>query len=357
MHGVMQFDNEPFPAIQSEGNSKVCEATIDKITADHIPEWDDIVAVDRKQCSYPVLEDKISDWDALKAANRRSKLPPILGDQVDQNEGTLSCSRSMSASQIRRLEGVLERYEVTVADVEQLAVLQDYKIVMICDDSSSMRNCSVPPQWQRIGDPAPSRWDELCCTVKLMIDISSCFASSGIDVHFLNRDPVLGVSQGDNPKLRRSFGRLPDGNTPLVAKLQQVCADFEEDRNVLLVVATDGLPSEGSESFSNFLKSAFSKEATKANLKMQIMACTDEDDTLAWLNEIDAQWSQVDVTDDYYSELQEVVRAGRVRRFRRSDWVVKSLLGPILPEFDLIDEKRKKKETLKRVTSGCCVVS
>eukprot|EP00756_Hemistasia_phaeocysticola_P016187 Hpha_TRINITY_DN15461_c2_g1::TRINITY_DN15461_c2_g1_i1::g.173695::m.173695 len=307
----------------------------------------------------------ISDWCNLMAENRRPS-SCVLTPKIEPPGADDVLSRSLDESNKSRLQNLLERFNVTVADVGELAALQGFEIVVVCDDSGSMRNCAIPPQLRRIGDPAPSRWDELRSTVELVVDLGSCFCPSGIDVHFLNRDSVLGVTKSDDPKLARSFRRQPTGDTPLVGTLQRVCAEFEEQRDVLLIVATDGLPTEGCASFSHFLGRVFAREATKAKLRMQIMACTDDEEALAWLNEVDAKWEQVDVTDDYQSELQEVLRAGRLRSFRRSDWVVKALLGPVLPEFDAMDEKKRKKKKGKKRAKGsvisnygscCCVIS
>ena len=73
-------------------------------------------------------------------------------------------------------------------------------------------------------------------------------------------------------------------------------------------------------------------------LKIQIMACTDDEVEMAWLNLLDCELPGVDVTDDYYAELQEVMRAGRVRKFTRGDWCLKAMLGPVLRRFDNLDE-------------------
>jgi len=60
------------------------------------------------------------------------------------------------------------------------------------------------------------------------------------------------------------------------------------------------------------------------------------------MNELDEKITEVDGTDDYYSERQEVLRAGKAKRFTGGDWLIKALLGPICTKFDAWDEGHGK---------------
>jgi len=73
-------------------------------------------------------------------------------------------------------------------------------------------------------------------------------------------------------------------------------------------------------------------------VRFQIMACTGDEKEVAWLNEFDEAFDEVDVTDDYESEKEEVLRAGRVQSFSRGDWIMKALLGPVVKSYDAADE-------------------
>jgi len=68
------------------------------------------------------------------------------------------------------------------------------------------------------------------------------------------------------------------------------------------------------------------------------MACTDDEASVGWLNDLDERFTEVDVTDDYYSEREEVLRARKVAKFTRGDWLIKALLGPVSAKFDAWDE-------------------
>jgi hypothetical protein len=46
----------------------------------------------------------------------------------------------------------------------------------------------------------------------------------------------------------------------------------------------------------------------------------------------------VDVTDDYDTERKQVLRAGRIHKFSRDDYVLKALVGAASPKIDSQDE-------------------
>ncbi|CAK9094818.1 Uncharacterized protein SCF082_LOCUS44553 [Durusdinium trenchii] len=83
--------------------------------------------------------------------------------------------------------------------------------------------------------------------------------------------------------------------------------------------------------------------AQRDELRVQIMACTADEDAVGYLNDIDERFRNVDVTDDYYSEMLEVIKKARTRsQFTRGDWLMKAMLGPISAKFDAWDETGKK---------------
>lgn len=68
------------------------------------------------------------------------------------------------------------------------------------------------------------------------------------------------------------------------------------------------------------------------------MACTDDEESMAYLNEADRNINQLDVCDDYLSERKEVLAAqGPNYHFTRGDYVTKAMLGAIDPFFDNLD--------------------
>ncbi len=72
-----------------------------------------------------------------------------------------------------------------------------------------------------------------------------------------------------------------------------------------------------------------------------IVACTDDDACVEYLNKWDRELTNLDVVDDFRSERKEVRDAkGASFPFSFGDYVVKSLIGSIDPELDDMDEKK-----------------
>merc|ERR1740129_1648614 len=156
-------------------------------------------------------------------------------------------------------------------------------MVVIADDSGSMNYAAEPLNMRRLGQVAKSRGVELCQTVSQIVEIASCFDDSGVDVFFLNRQPVLGVREASDPNFRAAFESAPAGSTPLTEVLQRVAKKCGEEQNTLLFILTDGLPNGG---MNPFVKAV--EDIIQGNrVKIQIMACTAETSEIGWLNELD----------------------------------------------------------------------
>eukprot|EP00755_Sulcionema_specki_P039662 Sspe_Gene.113231::Locus_97198_Transcript_1_1_Confidence_1.000_Length_511::g.113231::m.113231 len=169
----------------------------------------------------------------------------------------------------------------------------------------------------------PTRWDELKTTVQMIIEIAVCFDSDGIDIYFLNRPPLRNISSADDPRLQAAFAHPPQGTTPLTNAVRAIVAEKSGcEKPVLMVIATDGVPDGGPQYFMKTVTDIIHRRITSGIFKFQIMACTEDDSSVAWLNEFDEAFAEVDVTDDYWSERKEVLRTGRYKEFRRSDWII-----------------------------------
>ena len=247
----------------------------------------------------------------------------------------------MAAPSMDTLNAVLQRHNISIADANDLVLLQGYDIVFIADDSGSMQLSSVPQNQRKLGQSEPSRWDELKGTVQMIVEIATCFDPDGVDIFFLNRPSIHGIRSRDDPALAQAFASPPFGGTPLTEMLQSVLqkCSANTERPVLVMIATDGEPNGGPHRFMQVIRDAIARRTTQTKFKFQILACTDDDDAVGWLNKFDQEFAEVDVTDDYHSEKQEVLRAEKCRQFQRGDWVIKALLGPISSKFDGWDEK------------------
>lgn len=189
-----------------------------------------------------------------------------------------------------------------------------------------------------------TRWQELRETVESVIEIACCFDEDGVDVFFLNRPPVLNVTS--KSQLNATFSNPPRGYTPLCQALRDTVQKKMDhlkgdEKKLLIIVCTDGQPTdrEGRSDSSNF-RSLLENVVSRPDREIRVgfLACTDDDDVMRWLNSMDEEVRHVDVTDDFYSEREEVLRAGRVRSFNRNDWLIKMLLGAADDKWDKLDE-------------------
>lgn len=254
---------------------------------------------------------------------------------------------------LQKLQQVLDRFEVSIAEANDLVALQDYEIILIVDDSGSMSLPAAPASQRTLSSAGPAtRWDELKTTVALIVDIATCFDPSGLDFFFLNRGYLQGIRSSQDPQFLSAFASGPRGSTPLTESLRMVANEYRGEKPVLLFILTDGEPNGGAKAFEKELKKLVTKKTTDRTFKVQIMACTGDDDAVGYLNDIDEKFGKVDVTDDYYSEMQEVLKkTRRVNRFTRGDWCMKAMLGPISTKFDAWDEPGGK--AAKRCRRHC----
>ena len=256
---------------------------------------------------------------------------------------------SPADARMARLAALASAHEIRGDWVTRLRRLEDFDIVAICDDSGSMATAVTGGAGGGGGGPfAPrqTRWTELRHTMSLVVDLAAALSDRGVDVHFLNRPPVLGVRAAC--EIQVAFDHAPPaGFTPLSRALSGVLGARARERPLLLLIATDGQPTDdgGNVDIPRFIATLKSKAP---NVFVQIMACTDDDASIAYLAAVDRDVPRVDVTDDFVSERAEILRAqGRNFHFTFGDYVVKALLGPVDPMFDQLDHAE----------GGCCAIA
>lgn len=233
-----------------------------------------------------------------------------------------------------QLQNVIAMYEIKNYDANELAKIEGVDIVFLCDDSGSMRS--------RVQTTGKTRWDELRETCATVIEIATVFDQDGVDVYFLNRPPIKNCLSRD-PRLQQCFAHPPSGYTPLSQALHTIMMENAvagKTKKLLIMIATDGCPTdnEGNVDMNGFRSVVQRSTGCVSRMVcIQFLACSDNDDDVAWLNRMDKEIKNVDVTDDYESEKQEVLRTGRFHQFSKGDYVVKALLGGIDPSYDARD--------------------
>eukprot|EP00697_Spironema_sp_BW2_P009053 gnl/Spiro4/2382_TR1148_c0_g1_i1.p1 gnl/Spiro4/2382_TR1148_c0_g1~~gnl/Spiro4/2382_TR1148_c0_g1_i1.p1 ORF type:complete len:295 (-),score=77.81 gnl/Spiro4/2382_TR1148_c0_g1_i1:229-1080(-) len=247
-------------------------------------------------------------------------------------------------ARLAQFRALIARHEISDLFAAKLRQLEGYKIVAILDDSGSM-NTPVDVSATDPYAPSRTRWTELQQTASAVIEIGGLLDRDGVDVYFLNREPVRNCTPFNMSGLVTQFSYPPAGYTPICRVFRQVLADHARtlvERKLLILLATDGTPTDDRGNsdyvnFENFLKNRSQPD----RIPVSIMACTDEDEVMTYLNHLDDTCPSVDVCDDYVSERREVLLAqGNSFRFSRGDWIVKILLGSIDPALDQLDSRR-----------------
>ena len=118
-----------------------------------------------------------------------------------------------------------------------------------------------------------TRWDELRNTASLLVQLASALDPAGaVDVYFLNRPPLLGVQ--DASQLQGTFATPPNGFTPLAARFAEIVQAKAHDlaeRKLLLVIATDGQPTDthGNVRIPEFMGTLMNKPQNMCVLRAQ----------------------------------------------------------------------------------------
>ncbi|UJR27722.1 hypothetical protein I4U23_008999 [Adineta vaga] len=231
------------------------------------------------------------------------------------------------------IERFAQYYEIDSKLVSRIQMLEDYDLVILCDDSGSM---NTP-----IHGTTTNRWDECRQMVHVIVDVFSAFDPNGVDVYFLNRSPMLKVK--DTKKVHELFEKPPNGLTPMVAALRAIIQAKNMDKtgrkNILILIATDGVPTNPKGELDVAELEKVMRNERSSTTFVTFLACTDELEALDYLNDWDRTMDRVDVVDDYRSELAQIrEKRGPNTKFSFGDYLIKALIGSIDPKMDALDE-------------------
>ena len=183
----------------------------------------------------------------------------------------------LSATRLTRFQAICSQYEISDYFASRLRSLERFDVVLLCDDSGSMRTPVAAPS---AFAPSVTRWDELKQSVTILASIAACMDDDGIDVHFLNRQPMLAVR--DATVIGPAFEPPPSGFTPIAAALQRilqqraVSAPTGDCKQLLVVIFTDGEPTDDHGNV-NLAQLQNVLNARQTHVYTTFVACTDED--------------------------------------------------------------------------------
>ena len=249
-------------------------------------------------------------------------------------------------TRLAKFDSLIRKHEINPDYAIKLRQLEGFEIVIICDDSGSMNTPVTNPSIKDHND-LPSRWDELKKTVKTIVDIAGVLDKTGVDVYFLNRPGVKNVTEF--AMLEPYFATDPEGYTPIVQVFTQVLNDMKQilsEKKLLIILATDGEPTtpSGQTSSGGVTEKAKFYNLLKGRQPIDriyttILACTDDDSVISYLQNWDTTIPNLDVVDDFHTVKNNVIKKqGQTYNFTFGDYVVKTLLGSMDKFFDEIDE-------------------
>jgi hypothetical protein len=212
-------------------------------------------------------------------------------------------------------------------------VLSNCEVVLLCDDSGSMKTTIVEGNSTKL----TTRWLELKKLASVIIEFVTAINPNGLDIYFLNRPTLKNVV--DFAGLQNTFNDLPEGRTPLIGRIRQIYKDkagIPDDRQLLIVVITDGAPTDGDH--EDLFSALYYK---KDNVHVSFAECTDREEDMEYLDRWDGRIRNFDNTDDYREELKRVKAVqGPQFKFDYTDYVIKILLATFVRWYFNIDQNR-----------------
>jgi Mg-chelatase subunit ChlD len=241
------------------------------------------------------------DQPGYQSSNEGQQTASVLGAQFGAPGGPID--QAPLVSQQEQLDaqfvGLARKYEISDYFSKKLKKLIGYEIVLIIDDSGSM-NTAIDNK--TTAQKTYTRWDELKNIVNIITD--------GIDLEFLNRGSITGIT--NSSQVNDIFNVGPGGYTPISRVLRKVLKDKEnvvKEQKLLIIILTDGQPTNDKGDVDiKTLESVLRYERTPINkIFVSFVACTDDDDSMEYLNNWDKVIPNVDVVDDYVNERKEII--------------------------------------------------
>ncbi|MGO0308527.1 hypothetical protein ACTL6P_18380 [Endozoicomonas acroporae] len=226
----------------------------------------------------------------------------------------------------------------------RLAALKNYELHFIIDNSMSMdtQDGMVHPE---VGVKM-SRFEEAVYRLSHVADLLAHIPVMGIKIQSFTQE-FPPIDTGGTPaevamQMKRCLDtifmaeRLP--STPLYPAMLKSIEESERSPKSpprIIYVFNDGEPNNGGSKEHIF---ELLKHRKAERSPVCLVACTDVDSSVEWMNEADEQ-PNVHVVDDFQSEMREVKRhQGEAFPFTEGFYLMSTLLGPIDPLFDKADE-------------------
>lgn len=243
---------------------------------------------------------------------------------------------------------------------DYLRHLEKVDLVFVLDNSGSMRlstdHNSYLEALNLFGKESAwsiARYHEMAFVFLCMVHVLGSCGVERAEVRLLNpvvindrRIDGLLINPTDPRDIQRLYSVLlcePYGMTPLTSNLYESIQNVRENRHTHYIVFTDGCPymdqvydsyyEDSVEGLQRLLEDYFCPKgffgslfSSRKNLTINFIACTDDKKQVGYLDELDQISDQIDVTDDFYSEIKEVID-------KRGEIVAMEVFSPKLSLF------------------------
>ena len=284
--------------------------------------------------------------------------PPSYDEVMAAGSATESASGVAVVPETQRmlkLQKLADQYEFSNSAVCKLRQLENYHIVVIADDSSSMTNHAHRISEEDPFGHVPSRWEELCRRVGVIIDVATALSKDGIDLYFFNRGTFRNIT--DPEKAREYFEAPSAGNASLRPVYEQVVKDNQRtkpDSKVLIFILTDAEPTQSDTQCVTSFDSWLQVRDTPRQYPISIMVCKDSRREKDSIHYLDRASIAVNICRDYLTEKLHVEKVQERHCFELNEkqYLLKFLLGAIDPVYDMLDTWELTSEELAECWIG-----
>lgn len=246
-----------------------------------------------------------------------------------------------------KLDEFFNKYDISPyirSDIASIPLDKDqhYKIILVCDDSTSMINHSSFFCFKRNQMVQGTRWDELRQMAEIIMELVIAMndgvdknknQNQGIDFWFLN-SPLPHKNVKSLDRVAELFTtRYPYGSTPLIHTMKKIIKKpLDVDIPKLILIITDGksIDSMDRSNYVNFTQ--LLKHQRKPNTNRISIACISSKQQMRWMDQIDKNTKYVHVTSNYLMERKQILKI-QGHNLRPGDHILKTMLGPILPKY------------------------
>jgi len=250
-------------------------------------------------------------------------------------------------------------FEVPLGLINKLMALQMYHLKFIIDDSGSMNAGTdsmiseaheAALRGQTLSRTTPmTRWQEAETRLHTMVDILSFIPTKSIEIRFMNASNVINLQRSG--KTREDFAK--DSHAQIVENFSTIEVKYrtptlrvltESFRNAaksrepcMHYLVTDGVPTDCIvQQVADLIKTRSNPERNPLTL----ISCTDEDDEVEWMKQVEEVAPYCSEIDDYTGEKAEILNdQGVAFPYTKGYWLISQLVSAINPnDLDAMDE-------------------